>query len=161
MIMKFDSNPDIADDVPLVHSYDMQEFEYVPEIVERFKKSKVQSFISQTYEEFIEYDIYCSRFGKPFTGKKKFIFSERTGGDNNGIENYLNLTTVRDNIQALIDAKMEPYGMKTVDEVIVDVYGSKEGLKKIVEVANKINRLRVQNGNSWGYRLPKDSKSND
>lgn len=57
-------------------------------VVDRFKKSKVADFAKETYETTIEYDIFCTRYGKPYTGDRTFKFESKNGVDGGGILNY-------------------------------------------------------------------------
>ena len=158
LFIRFPSNPNLipVNGAPptLSYLYDMKEFEFVPAIVERFRKSKVRSFIEETYETTISYDIFCTRYGKPYTGERQFTFSPINFGDDGGITNYVYLDKVRSNIQKLIDNGGADYAGKTVDEIITEYYGGPEILQKINESAVKVVMIHNRNPDNWAYLLP-------
>jgi len=87
--------------------------------VDRFLKSPVLDFAKETYSTHIKYDIFCTKFGNPYTGKRTFTLTSRNDGDLSGVDNYLDLKGVRDRIQNLIEkSKDEAYAQKTVDQII-------------------------------------------
>lgn len=118
----------------------MREYEFAPVVVDRFRKSKVLNFAEETYETIIQYDIFCTRFGIPYTGERTFTLSSQDQGDTSGIKNYLDLNVVRDNIQKLI-TNSKDYEGKTVDQIIQEYYGGQEILDKIIKAAQYTKQI--------------------
>lgn len=126
ILFKFADHPDLypVEDKgkfvkpPLSYECDMYEIEFQSSIVEPFRKNKLLSFEYEEYEPSIQYDVFCKRYGKPFTGERKFTLKACDYAVIKTASNYLDLGVVRSNLQKLIDTGKPPYAGRTVDQLI-------------------------------------------